>query len=226
MARVRSSRSNGRRARRSARPRGRASALKAKGGRPLSNARASTRARSARAHEVRRARSGLYAPGSTPARARPMSFNAFDARRRASRSDVTRHCEWNSCFAALSQNGNAALPPFRSFSIRVREPAWTVPRVRSQRIAKKKGIVFFFQPAHARALPPPPPRRTKRQRLASSLTKSRRITSSRIHHLPSARARGPRPRLHVRQLVGHEERQLQRLARVQARVAVREVPLL
>ena len=151
MARVRSSRSNGRRARGSARPRGRASALKAKGGRPLSNARASTRARSARAHEVRRARSGLYAPGSTPARARPMSFNAFDARRRASRSDVTRHCEWNSCFAALSQNGNAALPPFRSFSIRVREPAWTVPRVRSQRIAKKKGIVFFFQPARARA---------------------------------------------------------------------------
>ena len=141
MARVRSSRSNGRRARGSARPRGRASALKAKGGRPLSNARASTRARSARAHEVRRARSGLYAPGSTPARARPMSFNAFDARRRASRSDVTRHCEWNSCFAALSQ----------LFDSRSRASVDRSACAQSENREKERNRVFLSTRARARA---------------------------------------------------------------------------
>ena len=157
MARVRWSRSNGRRARGSARPRGRASALKAKGGRPLSNARASTRARSARAHEVRRARSGLYAPGSTPARARPMSFLVFDARRRASRSDVTRHCEWNSCFAALSQlfhSRSRASVDRSACAHSVRRVISFTPartRARTRRESRKRKESCFSSTARARA---------------------------------------------------------------------------
>ena len=106
------------------------------------------RAFGARAHEVRRARSGLYAPGSTPARARPMSFNAFDARRRASRSDVTRHCRWNSCFAALSQ----------LFDSRSRASVDRSACAQSENREKERNRVFLSTRAHARALSARPPR--------------------------------------------------------------------